>query len=70
MHLSAEASFRPDAEAIADEQHPDHQLRIKRWSPDRTVEGSEFPPQTIELDEPVDGSEKVICRHVPSSENS
>ena len=45
MHLLAEAPFRPNAQAIADEEHPDHQLGIDRWSSQRAVERREVAAQ-------------------------
>jgi len=45
VNLLAEASLGADAEAVADDQHPDHQLRIDRRPPSRAVEWSEVSPQ-------------------------
>src|SRR5205085_9472640 len=39
MHFLAEPALRANAEAIADEQHPDHQLRVDRRTSDLAVEG-------------------------------
>lgn len=33
----AQATFRSDPEAISDQQHPDHQFRGDRGTPDRAV---------------------------------
>src|SRR5690242_5584288 len=38
VHLLAEPPLRADAEAVADDQHPDQQLRIDRWPPRLAVE--------------------------------
>jgi hypothetical protein len=39
MHLLAQATFGPDAEAVADDQHPDHQLRVDRGATRVAVKG-------------------------------
>jgi hypothetical protein len=41
-----EAPFRSYAEAIADQEHPDHQVRIGRGPPDIAVELRQLPPQS------------------------
>ena len=38
MNLFAQPPFRPDPQALSDQQHPDHQFRIDRWPSRRTVE--------------------------------
>jgi len=40
MYLLAQAALGANAEAIADEQHPDHQFRIDRRSADLAVEAA------------------------------
>src|SRR5437763_16136375 len=42
MHLFAQPPLRADAEAIADDQYPNQQLRIDRGPPDLTVEGRQL----------------------------
>ncbi len=42
MHFLAQAPFGPDAEAVADEQHPDHQLRIDRGPTHLAVERTQM----------------------------
>jgi len=64
MDLLAQAPFGADAEAIADEQHPDHQLGIDRGPADLAVEGAQMRADLREIDEPVDGSRPMIGRHV------
>src|SRR6185436_1903422 len=54
-----------NAEAVADNQHPDHQLRINRWPPERAVERRQFPPQLTEFHEPVDRAQQVVGWNVP-----
>ena len=50
----AQAPLRADAEAVAHDQHPDHQFGIDRWPPYRAIEGGQFSPQLAKLNEPVD----------------
>jgi hypothetical protein len=64
MHLFAEPPLGPDPEAIADNQHPDQQLRIDRRSADRTVERGHMRPHAFKVHEPVDRSQHVIGRHM------
>ncbi len=64
MHLLAEPPLRADAEAVADDQHPDHQLGIDRWTPRRAVERREFPPHLRQIDEAVDRPQEMIRRHM------
>ena len=54
VDLLAQAPLGADAEAIAHDQHPDHQFGIDRWPTHRAVEGGQLPPQLAEFDEPVD----------------
>src|SRR4051812_12008006 len=53
MNLLAEPTLRADAEAIADQQNPDHQFGINRRAPDHAVERCELAPQFTKLDEPI-----------------
>ncbi len=60
----AQPPLGADGEAIADDQHPDHQLRIDRGPAHRTVESGQLPPDFTQLDKPVDRPQKVIGRNV------
>src|SRR6056297_261084 len=64
MHLLAEPPLRPDAKAIADQQHPDQQLGIDRWPPRVTVEIRKMGTNAAQVDEPVNGSKQVVLRNV------
>ena len=64
MHLFAQPPFRADAHAIADDQHPDHQLGIDRWPTHRAVERLQVLADDGEIDKPVDRAQQVIGRHV------
>src|SRR6516225_8444585 len=65
VNLFAQTPLRTDAEAVADQQHSDHQLGGDRGAPDRAVKGRQIPPQAIELHEPVNRSQQMIGRNVP-----
>src|SRR5215216_1943903 len=65
VHLLAQPPLRADAKAVADDQHPDQQLRVDRRPPHLAVERSQFLPQPVEFDEPVDRAQQVPFRHMP-----
>ncbi len=46
MDLLAEPALGPDAEAVADDQHPDHELGIGRGPTDLAVKRPEMRAQT------------------------
>ena len=54
MDLLAKPPLRPDAEAVADDQHPDQQLGVDRRPACRTVERSQMRPHAAKIDEAVD----------------
>src|SRR5580692_2435800 len=60
----AQPPLRSNAEAIAHDQHSDHQLAINRWPAHRAVECCQLPPHTLQIDELVDGAKKVIGGNV------
>ena len=65
VDVLAQPPLRADAEAIADDQHPYHQLRIDRGASQRAVKGRQLPPQITQLDQPVDGPQQMISGNVP-----
>lgn len=65
MDLLAQPPLRMDAQAIADNQHPDHHLRIDRGSACLAVEGPQVLANVRQVHEPVDRAEQMIPRHVP-----
>lgn len=64
MHFLAKAALRADAEALADEQHPDHQLGVDRRPADLAAKRTQMRPDIREIDEPADGSRPMISRDV------
>ena len=65
MHFLAEPAFRADAEAIADQQHPDYQLRVDRRTSDLAVEGLQVSAYPRQVNEPIDRAQHVLGRNVP-----
>ena len=65
MHFLAEPPLRADAEAITNNQHPDHQFGIDRRPPNRAVEGSEVSSHLRQVDEAIDRSQEMITWHMP-----
>src|SRR6056297_2148672 len=60
MDLFAQPPFRPDAEAIANQQHPDQQFGIDRRAAGMAVETGKMGADAAQIDKPVDGSKQVI----------
>jgi hypothetical protein len=60
----AQPPFRADAKAVADDQHPDQQLRIDRWAAFLAIEWRQPPPQLAEFHEPVDRAQQVPLGHM------
>jgi len=64
MHLLAQPPLRPDAHAITDNQHPDHQLGIDRGPSSLAVERPQMLADAGQIDEPVNRTEQMICRNM------
>jgi hypothetical protein len=64
VDLVAQPPLRPDAEAIAKDQHADHQLRINRRPAGLAIKRRQLSPQPRKVDEAVDRPEQVVRRHV------
>jgi len=62
VDLLAEPPLRADREAVADDQHPDRQLRIDRGPPDPAVEGPQPCSEIAQVEIPVNLPEKMITR--------
>jgi hypothetical protein len=66
MHLLAQAPLRTNPHAVADDQHPDHQLRVDRWSTGLAV----IRPKVLaDATEPptLDSLDNIIGRFLPLS---
>ena len=64
MHLFTQSPLGADGEAIADNEHPDHQLRIDRGTPNVTVERLQLPPNLTQIKEPINLAKDVISRNM------
>ena len=64
MHLLAQPAFRADAVAIADDQHPNQQFRVDRWSSGCAVEWCQVWPNRAEVGEAVDRSQHMAGWHM------
>ena len=64
MNLVAQPALGADAEAVADDQHADHQLRVDRRAPGVAVERREMAAQLAEVEEAIDAAQQVIARNV------
>jgi hypothetical protein len=60
VNLIAQAPLRSDAEAVTDQEHPDHQLGIDRRPTDAAVEARQIPPDLLKVDKPVDRPQQVV----------
>src|ERR1700722_20754774 len=65
VDLVAQSPFGANAEAAADNEHPDHQLRIDRRATHITVIRLQMPPNVRKVDEPGDLAKQVIVRDMP-----
>ena len=54
MHFLAQAPLRANAEAVPDDQHPDHELRIDRGAPGVAIELRQVPAQLAQIEHAVD----------------
>jgi hypothetical protein len=65
MDLLAQPPLRANAEAIANDAHPDHQLGIDRGPPDVAIVGAQVRANLGQVDEPVDLAKQVTVGDVP-----
>jgi hypothetical protein len=64
MNLLAEPPLGPDANAVADDQHSDHQLRVNRGPSNLTVKGLQSLTETLEVEMPINAALYMIGRNV------
>ena len=60
MDFLAEPALGSDPEAVADDQHPDHQLRVDRGPPDLAVERPQMRAESRQVDDAVNRPEQMI----------
>jgi hypothetical protein len=65
--LFAKTALGPNAVAIANDQHPDHELRIDRGPPHGAVVGGKAAAQILQIDEAVDRAQHVIRRDLAAA---
>lgn len=65
VDLVAQPALGPDPEAVADDQHAHHQLRVDRGPTDLAVERSQVGSQARQIRNAVDGAEQMFGRDVP-----
>ena len=65
VDLLAQPPLRANAEAVADDQHADHQLGIDRRATRLAVVRLQMRPDFRKVDEPVDLANQVIVRDMP-----
>jgi hypothetical protein len=65
MDLLAQPTLRTNAQAVADDEHPDHQLRINRGPPHVAIVGPQMRPNLGQVDEPIDLAKQVTVRDMP-----
>jgi hypothetical protein len=64
VNLFAQPALRADAVRVADNQHPDQQLRINRGPPLVAVERPQILADRRQIDEPVNRAQKVVDRNM------
>ena len=64
VHFFAQPAFRADAEAIAEQQHPHHQLRINRGATRVAVERREMLAEIGEIEETINAAKQMIRGNV------
>jgi len=63
LDLFAQTAFGADAQAIADDQHADHQLGINRRPSGMTVVRGQVLMQIGQIQKAVDLAQQVVLRH-------
>ena len=64
MDLLAQPPLGADAERVTDDEHPDHQLGVDRWTPGLAVVRPQMIADARQIDEPVDRAQQVIRRNM------
>jgi hypothetical protein len=54
VDVITQPSFRSNAKAVTDQEHPDHQFGIDRRSTDTTIERRQLLPDLLKVNEPID----------------
>ena len=59
-----EPPFGTDAHAVADDQHPQHQVGIDRGPADSAVERPQLCTDALQINKPVDAAKQMIPWHI------
>jgi hypothetical protein len=62
MNLFAQPALGANAEAVADNEHAQDQLRVNRGPPRVAVEGGELLPQLAQIEAPINAAQQMIGR--------
>jgi hypothetical protein len=65
MNLIAQPALGPDAHAVANDQHPDHQLGVDRGATHLAIEGLQVLADARQVHEPVDRAQHVALWYMP-----
>ena len=65
VDLVAQPALGANPGAVADKQHPHHQLGIDRGPPDVTIVGAQMRPQLAQIHEAIDLAQQVMVRNMP-----
>ena len=60
MHFLAQPPLGSDAEAVADDQHPHHQLGIDRGTAGVAIEGGEVFAQFVEVEKSINAAQQMV----------
>ena len=60
VNLIAQTPLRSNAEAVSDQEHPNHELGIDGGSTDATVERRQVLPDLLKIDKPVDRPQQMV----------
>jgi hypothetical protein len=64
MHFLAQPPLGSDAEAVADNEHPHHELAIDRRSTGMAIEGRKVFAKFVEIEESIDAAQQMSGRNV------
>src|SRR3954462_4335462 len=64
MHLFTKAALGANPEAVADDQHANHQLWVDRRTTCMAVERSDVAAYVREIEEAIDAAQQVVRRDV------
>ena len=63
LHFTAQRPFRADREHVADEEHPDHERRIDRWTAHPRVKRPQLGVDPGQIQDSGDLAHQMIVWH-------